>query len=99
MDEPELDLQKQDAVEILVKRHGNCGDSTYVGWKTLDGTALNGQNFVGGTGKDLGITQSKILFRIGNFWHTSAFLLTLLVKEVLLDFLLLHYKVKKGLFS
>ena len=50
MGEAELDLKKQDTVEILVKRQGNVADSTYVGWKTLDGTAANGKNFIGGTG-------------------------------------------------
>ena len=51
MGKRELMLKDAEIVEIPVVREGNLEEATYVGWRTVDGEAVNGIHFMGGDGK------------------------------------------------
>jgi len=50
MDQHQMALNDPEVVEVRVIRKGNLEETTFVAWKTEDGTAINGQNFIGGSG-------------------------------------------------
>lgn len=50
MDPPSLSLKTNEVVKVSVVRRGDLEETTCVGWKTVDGTASNGNHFIGGTG-------------------------------------------------
>ena len=51
MRRPQLQLKSAEVVEITVLRHGNVNDVTFVGWESADGTAVEGVNYLGESGK------------------------------------------------
>nr|XP_018671881.1 G-protein coupled receptor 98-like isoform X2 [Ciona intestinalis] len=50
MEKSMMSLKGCEVIEVRVLRRGDISEATYVGWKTTDGGAVNGRNFIGGAG-------------------------------------------------
>ena len=51
MEEDRVILRDVEIVEVCVVRKGNLQETSYVGWRTNDGEAVNGVHFIGGEGE------------------------------------------------
>ncbi|XP_077973499.1 uncharacterized protein LOC120348632 isoform X2 [Styela clava] len=67
MASPTLGIMSNEVVKATVVRHGNPEEMACVGWKTEDGTAVNGKHFIGGSGNvvlDPGVMSKDIVVPI-----------------------------------